>query len=60
MELPTKAHKYGAAEVKKHPFFKGLNFALIWSSPLLWHVAGLRRQNTNGMSCTRQPAFDYF
>ncbi|KAM6542213.1 hypothetical protein CsatB_006660 [Cannabis sativa] len=52
--------KYGATEVKKHPFFKGLNFALIRSSPLLWHIAGLRRQKTNGMSCTRQPTFDYF
>uniref|UniRef100_A0A803NIR1 non-specific serine/threonine protein kinase n=1 Tax=Cannabis sativa TaxID=3483 RepID=A0A803NIR1_CANSA len=39
--------KYGATEVKKHPFFKGLNFALIRSSPLLWHIAGLRRQKTN-------------
>ncbi|KAF4363037.1 hypothetical protein G4B88_031571, partial [Cannabis sativa] len=52
--------KYGATEVKKHPFFKGLSFALIRSSPLLWHIAGLRRQKTNGMSCTRQPTFDYF
>ncbi|XP_050368503.1 protein kinase PINOID [Argentina anserina] len=60
--------KRGAADVKKHPFFKGINLALIRSfSPPM--IPGLRRQNTtpyyhaksdqnknNGQS----GAFDYF
>lgn len=57
--------KRGAAEVKKHPFFKGLNLALIRSlAPP--EVPGLRRQRTSpseyaNIDATRQStAFDYF
>ncbi|XP_030480905.1 protein kinase PINOID [Cannabis sativa] len=43
--------KRGAAEVKKHPFFKGLNLALIRSSPPPELVPGLRRQKTTPFDC---------
>ncbi|KAL3616852.1 hypothetical protein CASFOL_039246 [Castilleja foliolosa] len=38
--------KRGAADVKTHPFFKGLNFALIRSVTPPTLVAGIRRQKT--------------
>ncbi|KAK6240366.1 hypothetical protein SCA6_005755 [Theobroma cacao] len=57
--------KRGAADVKTHPFFKGLNFALIRSlTPP--EIPGLRRQSTTTTSCyhpkseERSTAFDYF
>lgn len=51
--------KRGAAEVKTHPFFKGLNFALVRSvTPP--GVPGIRRQKTM-MGISRQTApFDMF
>ncbi|XWS40445.1 hypothetical protein CRYUN_Cryun18bG0140800 [Craigia yunnanensis] len=55
--------KRGAADVKTHPFFKGLNFALIRSvSPP--EIPGLERQSTtshyNPNSEEQSTAFDYF
>ncbi|POO04150.1 Protein kinase [Trema orientale] len=63
--------KRGAAEVRKHPFFKGLNLALIRSSPPP-EVPGLRSQKTTPLgrndnnnsrmrrSSAQSTAFDYF
>lgn len=70
---PTRrlGSKRGAADVKKHPFFKGLNLALIRSLPPP-EVPGLRRQSTTtsfghgggsrnaDRSRSRSTAFDYF
>ncbi|XP_043689498.1 protein kinase PINOID-like [Telopea speciosissima] len=49
--------KRGAAEVKTHPFFKDINFALIRSS-IPPEISGLRRSKTTSMST--KTAFDYF
>ncbi|CAA0832291.1 Protein kinase PINOID [Striga hermonthica] len=38
--------RHGAADVKTHPFFKGMNFALIRSAPPPQSTARLRRQKT--------------
>ncbi|KAL5577324.1 hypothetical protein UlMin_019023 [Ulmus minor] len=66
---PTRrlGSKRGAADVKKHPFFKGLNLALIRSLPPP-EVPGLRRQRTtpvgqvkaSNSSSRQSTAFDYF
>lgn len=68
---PTRrlGSKRGAADVKKHPFFKGLTLALIRSS-LPPDVPGLRRERTTSFgqggsrnadrSRSRSTAFDYF
>ncbi|XP_052179701.1 protein kinase PINOID [Diospyros lotus] len=53
----------GSAEVKTHPFFKGLNFALVRSlTPP--EIPGLRRQKTTtsrqGTNARQPAAFDYF
>ncbi|KDP34968.1 hypothetical protein JCGZ_09256 [Jatropha curcas] len=53
--------KRGAAEVKSHPFFKGLNFALIRTvTPP--EIPGLRRQRTAPFhhGKPKSTAFDYF
>lgn len=55
--------KRGAADVKTHPFFKGLNFALIRSlTPP--EIPGMRRQKTMPFPeqkiKTQSTAFDYF
>ncbi|KAJ7969052.1 Protein kinase [Quillaja saponaria] len=57
--------KRGAADVKKHPFFKGLNLALIRTlTPP--EVPGLRRQKTTPLCSIKKrsnghsTAFDYF
>ncbi|XVF00506.1 hypothetical protein REPUB_Repub04eG0007000 [Reevesia pubescens] len=55
--------KRGAADVKTHPFFKGLNFALIRSlTPP--QIPGLRRQSTTSYyhpkNEEQSTAFDYF
>lgn len=60
--------KRGAADVKKHPFFKGINLALIRSlTPPM--IPGLRRQSTTpyyhaktdqNKNSRQSAAFDYF
>ncbi|KAM7258128.1 hypothetical protein ACFE04_013869 [Oxalis oulophora] len=51
--------KRGAAEVKTHPFFKGLNFALVRSlTPP--EVPGLKRQRTTTYHKSQHSAFDCF
>ncbi|XAR72519.1 Non-specific serine/threonine protein kinase [Bertholletia excelsa] len=53
----------GAAEVKIHPFFKGLNFALVRSRAPP-DIPGIRRQKTTtsrqGRDARQLTAFDYF
>ncbi|WCJ24246.1 Protein kinase superfamily protein [Euphorbia peplus] len=53
--------KRGAADVKTHPFFKGLNFALIRTVPPP-AVPGLRRQRTSRYyhGKPKSTAFEYF
>lgn len=49
----------GAADVKTHPFFSGLNFALIRSS-VPPEIPGLRRARTFHCEEKRSGNFDYF
>ncbi|XXG65994.1 hypothetical protein AAC387_Pa05g3559 [Persea americana] len=49
----------GAADVKTHPFFSGLNFALIRSS-VPPEIPGLRRARTFHYETKRSGNFDYF
>ncbi|XP_075502901.1 protein kinase PINOID-like [Primulina tabacum] len=51
--------KRGAAEVKTHPFFKGLNFALIRSMVPPNSVPGIRRHKTVTSRC-QTPPFNVF
>lgn len=54
--------KRGAAEVKTHPFFKGLNFALVRTATPP-EVPGCRRENTtarNDRNVRRTAPFDFF
>ncbi|KAG6407153.1 hypothetical protein SASPL_130137 [Salvia splendens] len=51
--------KRGAADVKTHPFFRGLNFALIRTvTPP--SVAGMRRQKTAPVACRPASPFGVF
>ncbi|XP_056161836.1 protein kinase PINOID-like [Syzygium oleosum] len=51
----------GSADVKKHPFFKGLNFALVRSlTPPEIPGLRLRRQRTTTAARRQTTAFDYF
>lgn len=54
----------GAAEVKTHPFFKGLNFALVRSltPPVIPGTAKRQKTTTsgNGRDGKKSTAFDYF
>lgn len=58
---PTKrlGSRRGSADVKKHPFFKGLNFALIRSlTPP--EIPGPKKQQTTSLYGRQLTAFDYF
>ncbi|PKI59012.1 hypothetical protein CRG98_020580 [Punica granatum] len=52
--------KRGSADVKKHPFFKGLNFALIRSLTPPEIPGSMRRQPTTSLYRRQLTAFDYF